>query len=502
MTYLSSFKFDIFISYAHVDNLSAVAGSQGWITQFQQYLQIQLWKRAGRMESVKIWWDPALDGNQLFDEAIQDRIDGSALFLALTSTGYLASDYCRQELRYFYEKAQREQYGLVVGDRLRIFNVLLNNIPPVKWPKEYGRSGGYPFHDAEREDDFGEPIELGERVFRQQLRSLVDSIYRTLCSIQEAQPSSKMKDPISDKGASCTVYVADTADSLKTLKKRVINELLQRGTRIATNVPPPFEPNAHEQRVTDELKKADLSLHLFDQLSGREIEGLPGTCYPQAQAELGIAHSRSTLIWVPRTLEPDSIDDDGYKQFLIKTENGSREDRDYDFIRGSPATIAGEVLEKIAGLKARSRLLDDLPMAALLDTHLKDQLHAFELSRFLLQRFVQPYINPEEDDPRKNLKLFEERLKQVSLLIVFFGDVSVEWVRARLAAALQIVIAQGCPLKACGVYLAPPHKSNPEILLEQKLIPIELMDNSEGFDPATVTPLLNRVKPDEVGEGR
>jgi len=148
MTSLSGLKFDVFISYAHVDNLTAEVGPEGWITRFHQYLEVQLWKRFGRRESVSIWRDRALDGNQLFDGTIRDRIENSALFLAITSSGYLASDYCREELQCFYEKAQREPWGLVVGDRLRIFNVLLNNIPSEKWPMEFGRSTGYSYQVA------------------------------------------------------------------------------------------------------------------------------------------------------------------------------------------------------------------------------------------------------------------------------------------------------------------------------------------------------------------
>jgi hypothetical protein len=494
MSFVSDFEFDIFVSYAHVDNLTAAGNSKGWVVQFQQHLEIQLWKRVGRTESVKIWWDPALDGNQLFDKTIQNRVQGSALFLALTSAGYLASDYCGQELRCFHQKAHGERYGLSVGDRLRIFNILLNNVPHADWPKEYGRSSGFPFHDAHRDEEFGQPVEPGDKLFQQQLRSLVDSIFRTLLTIKEAQqPPSGVKDPASRENDSFTIYVADTADSLRTTRKRLISDLLQqKNIRVVTNIPPPYEPGAHEGRVTEELKKGDLSVHLLDELPGREIEGLAGLCYPQAQAELAMTHSRLPFIWVPQKME--SIDDDGYREFLSGIETGSREERKYDFIRGSPATIVREILEKVTELKAHAIPLECSPAAALLDTHFKDQLYALELSRFLLERQVQPYINPEEDDPRKNLSLFEERLKQVSLLIIFFGNVAEEWVRARLAAALQIVVAEGYPLKACGVYLAPPCKPKSSFQLWQKLLPIELMDNTEGFNPTSVMRLLDRMK--------
>ena len=115
----------------------------------------------GRIGAVKIWQDPKLEGGQLFDQTIKNAIDTSALFLAFTSTGYLASEYCRQEVKWFCQKAGTQPLGLAVGDRMRIFNLQLNNIPFPDWPEEFGRTSGFPFHDAADQEDLG-----GEWTFR------------------------------------------------------------------------------------------------------------------------------------------------------------------------------------------------------------------------------------------------------------------------------------------------------------------------------------------------
>jgi hypothetical protein len=506
MAYVQGFEFDLFISYAHVDDLTAESGAKGWVTQFYENLEIALWKRAGRADSVRIWRDiRKIDGSQLFNKTIEDGVRSSALFVALTSSGYLESDYCRKELDYFRGKAANEPQGLAVGDRPRIFNVLLNNIPHQKWPSEFAGSSGFPFNDAQRDDDSGEPVPPeNKELFPRRLRELADAIFRTLTELKNAGNGSAAGVAAPNAGATAgssaaqpgafTIYVADTADSLSSARKRLVNELQQQsGLQVVASIPPPYEAGPHEQQVTSELKKASLSIHLLDALAGREIEGHPGLYYPQAQADLALTHSRSPFIWVPQQLDADAVDDEGYKKFLTRLESGSREQRPFDFVRGSPSTLVREVLDKVAEIKARAAT-EDAPAAALLDTHLKDQLYALELGRFLLNNKVQPYINPEEDDPRKNLNLFAERLKQVSLLIIFFGSVAEEWVRARLAAALQIAITENCPLKACGVYIAPPRKASSSIQLGQKLIPIELMDNSEGFNAGSVTNLLERMK--------
>jgi len=382
----------------------------------------------------------------------------------------------------------------VVEDRLRIFNVLLNNIPYSKWPEEYGRSSGFEFHDAQNDEDCGYPLDPSHQSFELPLRKLVDAIDKTLSGMKarSRDPAPSGPDPATDL---FSVYVADTADSLSTARKRLINELQQKeGISVVSNIPPPYEGGAHERKVIGQLTKSRLSVHLLGEFPGREIEGKPGLCYPQAQSELAIQHGSMPLIWVPQQLDRESIEDPAYNQFLDKLENGSRHQRAYDFIRGPSSSIVREILEKIDSLKASTNTHQDaLVPAALLDTHFKDQAYAYSLSQYLLERHVQPYINPEEDDPRKNLKIFQERLKQVSLLIIFFGNVALEWVRERLATAVQIAIAEGCPLKACGVYLAPPRKTSAELQLGPKWLPVELMDNTEGFNAESMNRLLARM---------
>jgi hypothetical protein len=495
MGYLPGFDYDIFISYAHVDNETADKDEPGWVAQFREHLEVQLSKRIGRMGAVKIWQDPTLEGSQLFDKTIQDGINRSALFLALTSTGYLASEYCQQELKWFCSKAGTEPIGLSVGDRMRVFNLLLNNIPFQEWPQEFGRTSGYPFHDAERDDEFGYPSDPKEKSFQQQIRKLVDSIYKTLTVLKEKQPV--IAQPVSRRDeqateASFTVFLADTADTLRKVRSRVVNELEQEGIRVIRSTPPPYDAASHEEAVLSEIGKADLSVHLLDSLPGREIEGDESKSYPQRQAELAIQHARSKFIWVPHTLDVKSIEDETYKRFLDQLENGARNESAYNFIREAPSSITREVLEKISQLKAAAQT-PVAPSAALVDTHFKDQLYALDLIRFLSEKNIQPFINPEEDDPRKNMKILEERLKQVSKLIIIYGSVNEEWVRARLGAAVQIAITERCPLKACAIYYAHPRKKEAAGNFNLGFLPVYTFDSGDLSNPKTFAPLLEGI---------
>ena len=511
MSYLPGFDYDIFISYAHVNNQRADEREEGWVAQFQKHLEVQLSTLVGRVGVVKIWWDPELDGSRLFDQTIQDRINRSALFIALTSNGYLASDYCLQEVRCFRQKAQGEPWGLSIGDRMRVFNLLLNNIPYTQWPAEYGRTSGYPFHDAGREGEIGYPLDPADKLFKRQLRALVEAVYGTLGAFKEAisaaldkaaapainqagdqaDNQTNKQQPLSADG-SFTVFLADTSDPLRTLRKRVANELQQQGVKLCAPVPPPYETAAHEARVIAEIGRAQLAVHLLDAWPGREMDDQPEKSYPRRQAELGVEHARAQLIWAPQSLELELVEDEAYRQFLDRLENGPREQTRYSFIRESPSAIAREVLARLDQLRQAARA-PRAPAAALLNTHLKDQLHALDLSRFLLEQNVQPYINPEADDPSQNVKILEERLKQVSRLIIVFGNVAEEWVRARLGEAVKIAITEDCPLKACGIYFAPPRRKASDGKFNLGFLPVYQFDSQDIADPRALLPLLEEV---------
>lgn len=244
MAFLPGFEYDLLVSYAHVDNLSAT--EQPWVEQFHKELEIALAQRIGRLGVVKIWRDKRLEGDQLFDQTIKDAIDKSALFVALTSKGYLTSDYCQQELKWFHKKAGAEAYSLQIGDRSRIYNALLNNIPHDHWPNEYDRITGYPFH-----------------------------------------------------------------------------------------------------KVKLAMQDALLSVHLLNDLAGREIEGEPGKSYPQKQVELARDRARAQLVWVPKSLDLRSVEDESHRTFLDGLENGEREEAHYDFVRGVTASLVPQILEKL-----------------------------------------------------------------------------------------------------------------------------------------------------------
>ena len=484
MAYITGYQYDIFISYAHVDNKTISEKADGWIAQFYKNLNLMLDRRIGRSDIVNIWWDnKKLEGNVVFDQSIKDGINKSAIMICLNSNGYLASDYCKQELDFFYKKASQEKPGLKIGDRSRIFNVLLNNIPFTQWPAELSGTSGFPFNDAKEKTELGDPVDTLSAEFITQMKSIRNAIWNLIQEFPKDQPADLQKEPekISTGKEAFTIYLGEVADTLRTPRKRIITELEKKGFTVLAGIPPPEEAVAHEKATNKALENASLAIHLLDEFPGREIEGDTNNWYTQKQTELSLKSGKSQMIWVPAETDFNAIEDEKYKLFMQSLEKGEASATGYEFVRGSKSTLAQEIIDYAEQVKAQQKqekVVKD-KISVLLDTHFSDQLYALDLSKILLENQIQPFINPQEDDPGKNINLMAERLSQVKKLIFLYGAVSKEWVLERMSAAVRLIINNNYPIEDFYIYMAPPHKENSNLTINQRFLKVNVVNCSE-----------------------
>jgi len=500
MAYLPGFEYDIFISYARVDD------QDGWVDVFQKQLEVGVSRLVGRMDLVRVWRDTReVQGNQIFDQTIQNAIDSSALFIALTSKGYFASPYCRKELRWFREK---NAAAMSVGDRLKLFNVLLTNIDYSGWAEEYAGTSGIKFHDAERSDQIGYPSDRNEKPFKLQMRQLCEAVHATLQAFKQAiesaqsQQSAPAAQPETGVGKSDdrvksddrpVVFLADVPESLEDRRSLVAADLDAKGVEIIGRIPPPYDLDDHETEVIARISRADMAVHLLDDKVGRRFDDRAPMSYPQLQVELGLQCAKSQLIWVPQPLNQEAVGkiaDKTQRDLLDRLENGKRDRTNYRFVRESPSEIANLVIARLEEIR-RERERKDLALAALINTHLKDQFHAWEIGKALSENKVQPLINPPVDDPTLSANVLEALLKQASKLIVIFGQVTEDWVRERLGAALNVAATTpDCPLRGLAVCFVPPRRKDDGPRFDLGFAVVHHFDLQEFLDPPTLAEFL------------
>jgi TIR domain len=486
MAFISGFEFDIFVSYSHVDNLS-VEGER-WVEKFHDRLQVELFRREGSSD-IRIWRDGELDGNQKFDRTLQTKLEKSAVLLCLNSPGYQKSDYCTRE-RDWFDSAHKKQ--LLVGDRSRIFNVLLFDLPHANWPSAFQGDSGFPFFQVDRPETEGFPLEIRGDVFAERLHALARAMISTLHAMRDAKLTPPSAGPAAAPEPTVKrtrLFFAKVSDSLAVRKKRVMAELAAEGFEVLDAAPPPFENPAHDEAVEQRIKQMDLAIHLLDGFPGGQIPG-EAKGYIQRQAEIGRSAKTPQLIWVPKDLaledqpDQDEPEEQAYRAFLRELESGSRS-AEYDFIRGAPSEITHEIRNRLDRRKPPPPVVASR-RSVLLDFHPKDEPYFYNVYQYLNDHGIDAKLNRAADDVSR----FESQLETVSALIVFFGDVARDWVLERVMAAARTTALRRYHVKSFGIYVAPPRKPEGGLPDDWRPLTVHPMDNTGGFDPNSLAPLL------------
>jgi TIR domain len=117
MAYVPGYEYDVFVSYAHVDNIATDPSEQGWVDALHRNFERSLAMRLGRQDMAAIWRDQqSLRGNQEVTGHINEHMLRSALLLLVLSPGYLASRSCLKELENLAERNPSDHIFVVCKD--------------------------------------------------------------------------------------------------------------------------------------------------------------------------------------------------------------------------------------------------------------------------------------------------------------------------------------------------------------------------------------------------
>ena len=279
-----------------------------------------------------------------------------------------------------------------------------------------------------------------------------------------------------------TLFIGEVSEALRIPRKRIINELMSKGYDVLTGIPPPDESAAHEKATIEAIKKADIMIHLLDEFPGREISGDSGNWYPQKQTELALKSGKPQMIWVPEEIDFANIEEEKNKLFLQSLEKGNPKQKGYEFVRGNKSTLARDIIDFAEHIRVqqKQKKAGKGMVSVMLDTHSCDQLYATDLARILLENHIQSFINPQEDDPGKNITLMGERLSQVNKLIFLYGSVSKEWLRERMCAALELIITNNYSIEDFFIYMAPPLKETSNVFINQEFVKVNIINKSKN----------------------
>ena len=154
--FVPNFDYDVFISYAWVDNQvdDDDQSAHGWVSQFRDRLTRRIDQKLGRIDSARIFFDTfAIGKNHDFGPQIEAALSKTAVMVVVFSPGYIASKACREELQCFSQVVQEK-----LSASGRLFLVHLDYVPSAKWPAEIQQHLGtqllgYPFYGKSKDSN-------------------------------------------------------------------------------------------------------------------------------------------------------------------------------------------------------------------------------------------------------------------------------------------------------------------------------------------------------------
>jgi hypothetical protein len=538
MAFVPGCEHDIFVSYAHVDDLPFPGTEKGWVTTLVETLRILLAQKLGRRDAYSLWMDHQLSRTEKLTPEILANLKRSATLLVVLSPGYLASEWCLREKDSFLETV--EGSPLSGG---RIFLIERDKVEYEERPEQFEDLLGYRFWVQEGE---GEPVQvLGVprpdpsnprqlRYFDELTRvcaNLADELKRLRRASAGAGSPSAGAGPAGASNGSAgagaapagpagvnngkagaaaaspaagsapasaapqaateaapsddrpTVYLAEATDDLDDAAGALRRTLEQAGYRVLPETWYPREPEAYRQAVDADLARCALFVQLVSELAGKRSPGMPEG-YVRAQHQRALAAGKPVLQRRPRRLDPAAVEDAGHRAFLesatvmaVGMEEFKRTvlERAAALTRPEPEPAPAAAGESLVFVDADA---GDLALAAAVGEALEARGLSFSL----------PLPGGSPAEVREDL---EQNLLYSDALVVVWGGASAAWVRNQLLLLRKVAWKRERPLTAVALVQGPP---GDKPALGLGLPNLVTVDCTAGVDERALAPLFEALE--------
>jgi len=249
---------DIFVSYAHVDNLPASGRETetGWVTHLINNLRNEISRKIGRTEAFELWMDYKLKWNDALTPEIERKLGETDALLILLSPGWLASEWCRRELEVFIANKSNNHKGKIFVAELDYVTqrpeTIVDLVAYRFWRKndqDKVRRIAFPIPNPADEKYFDRVIDIASH--------LAEEIQQQL----HRRSSATLNDQKCDYMHS--VYVAPVGDSLYEQRNRLISGLNQFGIKCVPSGNR-YDPDVLQKSLLTSLLTSPVFIQLLD----------------------------------------------------------------------------------------------------------------------------------------------------------------------------------------------------------------------------------------------
>jgi hypothetical protein len=485
------FEGDAFISYAHLDNIGLSEGHKGWVANLHRALEIRLAQLLGKQS--EIWWDPKLQGNDVFSETLIAQLRRVASLVSVISPRYVKSEWGRKELTEFC-KAATQQGGLRIQDKARIFKVLKTPVPLEHHPPELQSLLGYEFFKVD--PDTGRCRELDE-IFGPEAEKdfwlKLDDLAHDMCGLLEMLDTPAL--PAAP--ANAAVFLADTTGDLREQHEAIKRDLQQHDHVVLPARALPLSAPELTVAVREDLARCRMSIHMIGKTYSLVPEGGMQSLL-EIQNELAIERAKtgsfSRLVWIPPGVQ---VNDERQRKVVEQLRMDQRIDKGADLLETPLEDLRTVIATWLKRDQAPPQRAASGPTTVSTSPHLyfiydtRDADVVTPWADFLFKDFevVQPVFTGDEADVRE---YHEENLRTCDGTLIFYGAANECWLRRKLAE-LQKSAGYGRtkPMPVVAICLAPPQTAEKARFRTHAALVISQWD---GFSPDPLQPFVSALK--------
>jgi hypothetical protein len=525
MGYLPSFIEDVFISYAHNDDDAYAMESQGWVAQLDEDLRKRV---AVYLDGKKpeVWRDREIRANEDFAEKIAGRLLTTATFISIITPSFFGRPWCIRELDEFVASAEHG-LGIKIGVTKRIFKVekVPLSMDRNALPNSLQGSRSYQFYgpDPEHQNRIKEyrpklGVDYAAKYWRE-MDDLAQDIATTL-KVMHANPTDDGANALASATVAAaasampamTVYLAETTSDLDEEIKEIRRDLKARGFTVLPDGDLPYRKRDLKSKVMEDLGQAQLSIQLVGNEYGYVPEGESEKSNEWLQNDFSIEHQNATpgfirLLWMPTGLAPT---DARQKRLVEYLHNDPVSQHGADLIESKLEDLKTVVQEKVKILRegvekkkappVAVQEADDEPVRIYVICDQRDlaSRDLRDLKSYLFSQGYECILPSDNEDEREALQEHADNLSICDACLIYYGQGSERWFGTKLRELRKLLSQRTQPVRAKGVYVAPPAGTCKEELQTLEAI---VLRGAEVFSPAALTPFLSRLRPAAKGEG-
>ena len=490
------FQRNVFISYAHIDNVPLSEQQLGWITRFHNTLMAMLSMRMGR--KAEIWRDSKLNGNDIFADEIIQQFPRTELLISVLTPRYAESEWCTREVKEFCRSAESTG-GLVVDNKARVLKVIklpVENEAPL--PEVMRQALGYPFYEL---DEQQVPLELdpayGEeytRKYNLKMAKLAYDIAQLVKKIETPEtPQVKPQEAPDPAPSKPAIYLAECSFDRRDAREALESELRLHGYPVFPDIQLPKTEEEYLTAVRDFLARCELSIHLVGAKYGLVPDGPSEKSVTVLQNELAIERHKQAglrrIISLPEGTRSESASQQAFIDRLLKD---AELQAGADLITGDVEDLKSVVhaaLKKLQKPEPPPPERQGSRMVYLICDE-RDRQATIPLRKFLKGRGCDVQIPLFEGDAATVRQNNQELLGECDAVILFYGAGDEAWKRS-IGSELKKATAyrSAKPLLANYIYLAEPATASKQDLID--LEESNLINGLQGFSDAEMLKFMS-----------